>query len=158
MLKSDPPIIVEQYFNSDKAIVWKAITEVEQMRQWFFDNIPDFKVEIGFETSFTVSTGEREFIHLWKIDEVIPEKKIVYNWKYEGFPGDSFVTFELFGEEEGTRIRLSTKVIEDFPQDIPEFKRESGIAGWQYFINEKLKAYLEAGKQGGMKLEIRNRK
>jgi len=33
-------------------------------------------------------------------------------------------------------------VLEDFPQDIPEFKRESGLAGWTYLILESLQKYL----------------
>jgi hypothetical protein len=32
---------------------------------------------------------------------------------------------------------------EDFMDGIPEFKRESGLAGWEYFLNKSLKDYLE---------------
>ena len=28
--------------------------------------------------------------------------------------------------------------------DIPEFKRENGVAGWEYFIKNSLKTYLES--------------
>jgi len=28
-------------------------------------------------------------------------------------------------------------------EDIPEFKRESRIEGWEYFIKERLREYLE---------------
>jgi len=30
-----------------------------------------------------------------------------------------------------------------FPDDIPEFKRESGVEGWNYLIKKSLKAFLE---------------
>jgi hypothetical protein len=53
------------------------------------------------------------------------------------------VTFELFKEGDGTRLRLTHIVLKDFPDDIPEFKRESGLAGWRYFLGERLKAYLQ---------------
>jgi hypothetical protein len=33
--------------------------------------------------------------------------------------------------------------LQSFPGHIPEFKRESCLAGWQYFIRERLKKFLE---------------
>jgi hypothetical protein len=38
---------------------------------------------------------------------------------------------------------LTVEVLEDFPDDIPEFRRESCIGGWNYFINHRLKEYLD---------------
>lgn len=143
MKKEDKPIIVEQTFNTSIEKVWAAITEVEQMKKWFFDNIPSFKPEVGFETQFNVQSEERNFMHLWKIVEAQPLKLIKYNWKYEGYSGDSFVTFELYKQDDGTKLTLTTEVIEDFPDDIPEFRRENCIGGWEYFINESLKNYLD---------------
>lgn len=35
------------------------------------------------------------------------------------------------------------KTIEDFPEGVPEFKRESGLQGWNFFIVQRLKNYLE---------------
>lgn len=49
------------------------------MRQWFFENIESFKPEVGFETQFNVQAESRNFLHMWKIIEVVPMKKIVYN-------------------------------------------------------------------------------
>jgi hypothetical protein len=42
-----------------------------------------------------------------------------------------------------TKLRLTAQVLEDFPEDIPEFKRESGVEGWTYFIKKSLKEFLE---------------
>lgn len=143
MKASDEPIVVEQTFNADIDTVWKSITEVDLMRQWYFDNIPSFKPEVGLETQFTVSSQGRKFAHMWKVTEVVPGKKIAYDWSYENYPGDAFVVFELFELGSSTRLQLTCTVREDFPQDIPEFQRESGVAGWKYFIKKSLKEYLE---------------
>lgn len=143
MKKTDPPIIVEANYNTSVKKVWAAITEPEKMQQWFFTNIETFQIEIGFETSFAVQSGERTFTHLWKIKEVIPLKKISYNWTYEEYLGDGFVEFEIFEKKEGTQLRLTNIVTEDYPSDVPEFKRESCIGGWEYFLGESLKAFLE---------------
>jgi uncharacterized protein YndB with AHSA1/START domain len=143
MKKGDEPIIVEQDFNVSADTVWRAITELEQMRQWYFHTIPSFKPEVGFQTQFTVQGPERNFLHLWEIAEVIPHRKISYKWKYDGIPGDSLVEFELFIQQNITRLRVTHHVLESFPEDIPEFKRESGTAGWTFFIKESLRDFLE---------------
>lgn len=72
MKKGDAPIIVEQIYASPVVAVWKAITDIDQMRQWYFDNIPAFKPEVGFETQFNVQSQDRDFLHLWRVTEVIP--------------------------------------------------------------------------------------
>lgn len=143
MKASESPVIVEQIFNVPIIRVWKAITDLEEMKQWYFSNIDAFKPEIGSRSSFIVMSGERVFTHLWEVSEVVAPSKIVYNWRYAEYPGDSFVSWELFEEREKTRLVLMAKVVEDFPDEIPEFKRESCIGGWQYFIQQQLKAYLE---------------
>jgi len=143
MRKGDDPIIVEQSFNRSIESVWKAITEVDQMRQWYFKNIPSFKAEVGFETQFNVQSRDRNFLHKWKVIEVVPLKMITYNWKYEDYPGDSFVVFELFEKNNLTTLRLTHQVHESFPEDIPEFSRESGVEGWTFFIRRSLKEFIE---------------
>ena len=143
MEDSKKPINVEQIFNTSIQNVWGAITELEQMKQWFFENIESFKPEVGFETQFTVQSQNRNFLHLWKLTEVVPLKKISYNWKYEGYTGDSFVVFELFEQHDVTRLRLKHTITAPFPEGIPEFRRESGVEGWNYFIGQRLKYYLE---------------
>ena len=145
MAETTDSIIVEQSFYVSKVRLWQAITEHDQMVQWFFEEIPDFKAEPGFETQFNISTGERDFNHLWKITTAVPGEKIVYDWRYEGYDGAGIVTFELFDEGGGSRLRLKAEGTETFPQEIPEFKRESGVAGWEYFIQGNLKQFLEPG-------------
>ena len=83
MRKDDEPIIIEHTFNVSIETIWNAITEIEQMRQWYFENIPSFKPEVGFETQFNVRSQDRNFLHMWKVTEVVPLKKITYNWKFE---------------------------------------------------------------------------
>ena len=143
MRKNEEPIIVEQAFNVSIDIVWNAITRIDQMRQWYFENIPSFKPEVGFETQFSVKGPARNFMHFWKVKEVVPLKMLAYNWDYVGISGDSLVKFELSEENKMTKLRLTHQVLQDFPDDIPEFKRESGVEGWTFFINKSLKEFLE---------------
>lgn len=142
MSKGNEPIIVEQIFNKSKEEVWSAITDPNKMREWFFENIPDFIPQEGFETRFNVDTGERQFMHLWKITEVIPFEKIVYDWRYENLEGIGIVSFELFEQNPKTLLRLTNLGLETFPPNIPEFSRESCKGGWYYFINQRLNEFL----------------
>ena len=138
MLTTDEPIIVEQFMNTSIQNAWDAITNIEQMKQWYFGDIEYFEPEVGFKTQFVVHVEDRKYTHLWKVTEVVPHQKIAYTWKYEEHPGDSFVTFELLEEKNVVKIKLSHEVLESFPADIPEFSRESGIQGWNYFICKSL--------------------
>jgi uncharacterized protein YndB with AHSA1/START domain len=146
MTKSDP-VIITQDFNNSIIEVWGAITQLEQMTQWFFEEIPAFRPEVGFFTQFNIKTPEREFLHLWRIIEVIPFRKIVYDWRYKDYSGESTVSFELFEQANQTHLKLSTEGLETYSQNIPEFTRESCTNGWIYFINNRLKNYLEQKKQ-----------
>jgi uncharacterized protein YndB with AHSA1/START domain len=143
MRVDEEPVVVEETLNAPVETVWNAISRADLMRQWFFDNIPDFKPEVGFGTQFNVKSGDRNFLHQWKVTEVVPNRKLKYSWTYDEYAGDAFVTFELSEQGNGTKLRLSVEVIEDFQQDIPEFTRANCVAGWEYFISQRLKDYLE---------------
>ena len=151
MKSTDPPIVVEQHFELSREAVWKAITEPVQMRQWFFENMKDFKPEVGFETRFVVQVEDRTFTHHWTVTEVIPRQRLTLNWTYDEYPGDSFVTFELMRENHQTRLRLTHEITEGFPASIPEFSRESCLGGWNYFIQQSLKDYLSQTKVGSIR-------
>ena len=143
MKTTDEPIVVEQTFNSSVESIWNSITEISEMRKWYFENIPAFKPEVGFETQFNVQSEERNFLHKWKVIEVQPIKMIKYSWEFEEYPGKSTAAFEIIKENNKTKLRLTVEVLKDFPDDIPEFKRESCIAGWDYFLNGRLREHLE---------------
>src|SRR5689334_9379007 len=96
-------VVVERVFNAPVGRVWIALTDVNEMRQWYFD-LKEFKPEIGFEFEFVVEHEGNTYHHLCKVTEVIPQKKIPYTWRYKGEPGDSLVTFELFPDGDKTRL------------------------------------------------------
>ena len=88
-------VVLERSFNAPVARVWKALTDADEMRIWYFD-LKEFKPEVGFEFEFTVEHEGMTYHHLCKVTEVIPQKKLAYTWHYQGHEGDSLVTFELF--------------------------------------------------------------
>ena len=134
-------VMIERTFNAPVARVWQALTDVEQMRQWYFD-LKEFKPEVGFEFEFVVEHQGTTYQHLCKIPEVIPQKKIAYTWRYKGEPGDSLVTFELFAEGDKTRVKLTHSGIETFPKT-PAYARKNFEAGWTAIIGSELKQFVE---------------
>ena len=143
MKKAEAPVIVEDSFNASIEKVWKAITDLNEMKLWYFDNIDSFKAKVGGKSRFAVQSEGRTFTHIWEVTEVTVPNLITYNWKYEEYPGDSFVSFELFEQEGRTKLVLTATVVEDFDDSILEFKRESCQKGWEYFICFRLVEYLK---------------
>ncbi|MGA8476860.1 MAG: SRPBCC domain-containing protein [Chthoniobacterales bacterium] len=135
------PLVIERTFNSPVTQVWKAITTKEEMKRWFFA-IEEFKSDVGFEFQFYGEKDGVKYFHRCKITEVIPEKKLAYSWRYEGYDGDSLVTFELFAEGNKTRLKLTHEGLETFPP-IPDFAKTNFVEGWTSLIGSSLKDFVE---------------
>ncbi|MEO6406814.1 MAG: SRPBCC domain-containing protein [Ferruginibacter sp.] len=136
------PIVIERILNATVEKVWNAITSKQEMKDWYFD-LSEFEAEPGFEFQFHGQGKEGEsFLHLCKIIEVMPLQKLSYSWRYDGFPGNSIVNFELFPEGEKTRLRLTHEGLETFPSN-PAFAKEDFVEGWTHIIGTALPAYLE---------------
>ena len=139
---SSEPFVIERTFDAPIAMVWKAITDRDEMKQWYFD-LAEFKPVKGFEFQFEGGPDERKYLHLCKIIEVIPEKKLSYSWRYEGYVGNSVVTFELFSEGDKTRLKLTHEGLETFPTNNPDFGKSNFAEGWTYIVGTSLKDFLE---------------
>jgi uncharacterized protein YndB with AHSA1/START domain len=133
-------VIIKRTFNAPVARVWKALTDVEEMRRWYFD-LKEFKPEVGFEFEFIVEHEGVKYHHFCKITEVIPQKKLAYTWRYKGHEGNSLVTFELFADGDKTRLKLMHEGLETFPK-LPSFARENFEQGWTTIASE-LQQFLE---------------
>lgn len=136
------PLIKESLFNTPPAKVWQAITDREQMKHWYFD-LADFKADVGFQFRFEGGPDGRTYLHLCEVTEVIPGKKLTYSWRYDGYPGNSVVTWELFEDRAGTRLKLTHAGLETFPADNPDLAASNFVAGWDEIIGNSLKNFLE---------------
>jgi uncharacterized protein YndB with AHSA1/START domain len=139
--QSSEAVILERTLNAPVAKVWKALTDVDQMRQWYFD-LKEFKPQVGFEFEFVVEHEGNTYHHLCRVTEVIPRQKIAYTWRYKGEPGNSLVTFELFAEGDKTRLKLRHRGIETFPKT-PAYARKNFETGWTAILDSELKQFVE---------------
>jgi uncharacterized protein YndB with AHSA1/START domain len=147
------PIVIERSFDAPIETVWQAITSPDQIKQWYFSPLESFKPEVGFETQFNIHHGGKDYLHIWKVTEVVPGRKIAYSWKYGGYPGDSLLTFELFPEGNKTKVRLTHAGLETFaPETNPELARGNFVKGWAHFTSS-LGQFVE-GTRGMASKEI----
>ena len=140
----DGAIVIERVYNAPVESVWNAITNKNEMKNWFFD-IAEFKAEPGFEFEF-VGKGKQgdEFLHLCTIKEVIKNIKLSYSWRYKEYKGDSLVTIELSEEGHKTRLKLTHNGLESFAvNSIKDFAKENFMEGWTWIIGTGLKDYVE---------------
>ncbi|HEY3930779.1 MAG TPA: SRPBCC domain-containing protein [Verrucomicrobiae bacterium] len=138
---STEAVVLERTFSAPVAIVWRAITDVGEMRRWHFD-LKEFKPQKGFEFAFIVEHEGNTYDHRCKVVEVIPQKKISYTWRYHGHEGNSLVTFELFDEGGKTKLKLTHEGLETFPK-LPAFARKNFEQGWTQLVGTSLKDFVE---------------
>jgi uncharacterized protein YndB with AHSA1/START domain len=144
------PVVIERTVNAPASMVWRAITDRDQLKEWYFD-LEEFKPEVGFEFHFFGGPADRSYKHLCKITEVITNQKLTYSWRYDGYEGHSFVSFELIAVGEKTTLRLTHAGLETFPK-IPDFAPKNFVEGWTEIIGSSLKNYLEKPRSAGREI------
>jgi len=134
---------LEYTYNATPAQIWKALTDKEEMKKWYFE-VDDFKPEPGFEFRFWGGTKEQKYLHICKIKEAIENKRLCHTWRYDGIQGSTLLCFEIeAAENQKTRVKLTHTGFETFPQDNTDLKVENFIEGWTYILGTSLKNYLE---------------
>lgn len=136
-------VVVEKIFDAPVEKIWRAITDKDEMKKWYFD-LEEFKAEPGFKFQFTGGPDDgTQYKHLCEVTEVIQLKKLTYSWSYEGYSGISYVTFELIGKGHQTLVRLTHTGIDSFSPINKDFNINNFREGWDGFINSSLNSYLK---------------
>lgn len=136
------PFVIERTYNAPIEKVWKAITDKDQMKQWYFD-IAEFKPEPGFEFQFVAGDENKKYLHICKVTEVVKGKKLTHSWKYEGHSAETYITWELFEEDDKTRLKLTHEGLERIAEYGPAFAKENFATGWTQIVGTTLKEFVE---------------
>ncbi len=140
------PIVIEKIYAAPVEKVWKAITDKEQMKEWYFD-IDDFVLEVGQVFNFDVQEGDKLYHHHFSILEIIPEKKLQHTWTHpEHSRGRSVLTWILESVKDNTKLTLIHEGTENFADAGDGFKKENYIAGWNEILGTYLKDFLEVNE------------
>jgi uncharacterized protein YndB with AHSA1/START domain len=141
MIMNESSVIVDVICNAPVNKVWQAISDKNKMKEWYF-HVSDFKTEPGFEFRFTGGRPDKLYVHLCKVMQVIPQTELSYTWRFQGIPGNSLLTFELFPKGENTRVKVTHSGLETFPPD-PDLAIENFRQGWNQIIRSNLKNFVE---------------
>ncbi|MEZ5083073.1 MAG: SRPBCC domain-containing protein [Bacteroidales bacterium] len=140
---SNNPVTKEEIYATTPEKIWKAITDKDQMKAWYFD-IPDFELKIGSTFNFFEPGDDKKFHHQCTIKEIIPDKKLRHTWSYPDYSkGESMVTWEIKPEKDKTRLMLRHDFIERFIDGGKDFAKENFDAGWKEILGKSLKNFLE---------------
>lgn len=139
------PLVIQRTYKASPERIWQALTDPRELRVWW--NLPqltEFEPTPGFVAKFTKHHNGKDFHHIWTITEAIPNQKLSYDWRYEGYPGNSNVTFELEPNGAATIITVTHAGLESFQGDsYPELAITNFEQGWTGLIGSKLKDFVE---------------
>ncbi len=137
-----PSLTIVRRIKAAPAKVWAAITQPEQMKQWWGPDagptlsvVADVRPGGRFSVVFRLLNGE-EHNPTGIYREVIPERKLAFTWDLPGTPEpESLVTFRLEPFDGGTQLTLTHEHLPD------EEARKSHEAGWSGLL-DKLPVFL----------------
>ena len=124
-------------------VVFKAITDQEELTNWFPDQAilePKLggKVKFGFYKDKERKHGELECVPEGTIVEFVPNKKLSYTWRQTKTPDfpNTVVTWEL---EEIAHNKTQVKLLHTGFEPGKLFKHDEG---WSYFL-DRLQSYCK---------------
>lgn len=136
-------VIVTQKLNVPKEKIWNALTDKEQMKEWYFD-IPDFELEIHKIFHFYEPGNEKKYHHQCEILEIIPNKKLKHTWFYPEFSNQkSIVNWDLEDLEDDTLVTITHENLDNFKDLGKDFQKESFQQGWTEILGKSLKDFIK---------------
>jgi uncharacterized protein YndB with AHSA1/START domain len=135
-------VIRELEIRAPRARVWEALTEPNQLVQWFPTKRAEIDLRPGGDALLEWDEAKAEAV----VDVVERPGRFVFRWRPEGL-GRPFTTvsFTLDELEDGasTRVRLVESGFASLPDQIETQSQKGNDEGWAHELQE-LKEYLEA--------------
>ena len=121
--RSRPAVRLERHLGDPPAVVWRALTEREQLRSWFPCEVilSGGRWEVGAEISFPFPAELMDLTLTGVVLEVDEPHVLAYTW------GDDTLRFELSPDGDGTRLVL----IDELPRD----SAARNAAGWEWCLD-----------------------
>jgi uncharacterized protein YndB with AHSA1/START domain len=144
MIAKDPSFIYVTYIAARPENVWKALTDGEVTKQYFFGRRFEGEVRKGARWRLVMENGETDTDG--EILECDPPHKLTLSWQVqwlEEMRGLPPARVEYLIEPVGNGSRLTVKQYND--ENIPPQYVEGGRQGWPMVLSG-LKTLLETGK------------
>ncbi|HTZ08575.1 MAG TPA: SRPBCC family protein [Acidimicrobiales bacterium] len=135
------PIEREIAIDAPVEVVWRAVTEPEQIAQWFVTGA-DIEARPGSEGSFSFRRDDGEVLRFHvTVTAVEPQRRFAYRWQHsEGTApaeGNSvLVEFTLTPQGDGTLLRVVESGVDrmDWPESQQAEYARDHQGGWQGFL------------------------
>ena len=117
--RARPAVRLERHLPDPPAVVWRALTEREQLRSWFPSDVilDGGRWEVGATITFPFPPEVMDLTLAGEVLEVDEPNLLVFTW------GEDTLHFELSPEEDGTRLVL----VDELPPD----SAARNAAGWE---------------------------
>ena len=124
-------ITKKKHFKSPVSKVWAAITEEEQLSQWFMQ--AKFKAEVGYTFEFQDEPRGKWDGRLWgDVTEVVAERKLSYTWIGNQMKRKTQVTWTLSPTpDNGTEVVLEHVGFKGFSDGLIGFFH---LFGWKKYM------------------------
>lgn len=132
-----PKVVVTRVIAAPPSAVFAALTERAQLERWFFSRIhaADAKKGGAYRMTWKAAPGAKHADHdrFGAYLEVVPNERVVFEWRGEGLPSDppTRVTITLAKEGTGTRLTLTH---EGFPAELTS-ERDGHERGWTFYVD-----------------------
>jgi uncharacterized protein YndB with AHSA1/START domain len=132
------PTIEQEILIEAPVVVWRAVTEPEQITRWFADEV-DLVLEPGYQGSlrFTEQATDGPVTVEVTVQSVQPARSFAYRWIHsdgaEAAAGNStLVEFTLVPEGDGTRLRVVETGVEQmgWSQERQDEFTDDHTEGW----------------------------
>lgn len=121
---SPTSIRIVRTFDAPVALVWRAHTESELVKQWMTGppghSLPVCEIDfrVGGEGRYVWRNRDFEVGMTAEFKEIVEHERIVYTEAYDGWPeGATTVTATFEGTETGTRITVHTEYLSQEARD-----------------------------------------
>jgi len=138
------PLKLTQVYKAPVAVVWEALTNKAQLKQWYFDFSADFKPEVGAEFEWSAGPPDgKQWLHRGKMTDVVTNEKLAYTWEYPGYTGKGKAIWQLTAvDESNTRLDFSWEIIVPFDPEEQALRRKNFVQGWTHIIHTSLVDFL----------------
>jgi uncharacterized protein YndB with AHSA1/START domain len=143
------PLVIDRIYDAPADRIWRAITDNNDMRQWYFD-IEGFMPVIGFRFQFFGKVDGRVFLHICQVTDVVTGRRLSYIMTFKDFSDTNYapvktqVSFELNPiDANKTALRLIHEGLENFPEGLKHFTENDFLQGWGTLLDTSLKQYLK---------------
>ena len=127
----------EVTFSNDIDTVWNAISQKEEIEQWFVN--ADFKPELGYQYTFT-SKGEDCSVINGVVKSATPYN-LAYTWVVQGTDVETLVEWNLEKVEDGTKLVIEHTGISQYEESMAMQLFDGFSKGWIKCVDD-LTAYL----------------